>query len=67
MMEESGEYRMLDHECNHEPKTLSLQDEVISLKQILKARDEEINKLKREIHKLKVNFKFINHHAFNCQ
>lgn len=32
------------------------QDEVINLKEIIKFRDEEINKLKREIDKLKVCF-----------
>lgn len=64
MMEETGEYRVNNEvQCNHEPKTLSLQDEVTSLKSIIKSRDEEINKLKREVHKLKVNFKFISHFA----
>lgn len=57
MMEDANEYIVRDiQNSNHDTKTLSLQDEIVILRQTIKSRDEEIDKLKREIHKLKVNF-----------
>lgn len=35
-------------------KSLSLQDEIQQLRETIRSRDDEINNLKREIHKLKV-------------
>ena len=39
-------------------KITHLQDEISNLKQSIRSRDDEISKLKREIHKLKVNNHF---------
>ena len=42
------------YQIKPESKILHLQDEIFNLKKSIKSRDDEITKLKREIHKLKV-------------
>ena len=39
---------------NNEFKSMTLQEEIQQLKETIQSRDNEINNLKREIHKLKV-------------
>lgn len=46
-----------EHQMKPESKILHLQDEIFHLKKSIRSRDDEITKLKREIHKLKVYFK----------
>lgn len=44
-----------------ENKTKSLEEQAVNLKKIISQKDNEINKLKREIHKLKVSNQIISY------
>lgn len=46
-----------EHKVKPESKMLHLQDEIFHLKKSIRSRDDEITKLKQEIHKLKVQSK----------